>query len=84
MDYQVQIKDQQDETWLDLGTDLTTSGVIHRLDGKTRIKILAASQRYVHRPQPAWTRGEHVLMRVRATQYGSRVAVVGRLRSAVR
>ena len=69
VDYEVQIKDQQDEAWLDLGPD-PQPGVIHRLDGKTRIKILAASQRYVHRPQPAWTRGEHVLMRVRATQYG--------------
>ena len=45
-------------------------GLIHRLDGKTRVKILAASPRYVSLPQPWWTRGEHVLMRVRATQYG--------------
>ena len=71
VDYEVQIKDQQDQAWLDLGDGSDPlPGLIHRRDGKTRIKILAASQRYVSRPQPSWTRGEHVLMRVRATQYG--------------
>ena len=71
VDYEVQIKDQQDQAWLDLedGPD-PLPGLIHRFDGKTRIKILAASPRYVSLPQPSWTLGEHVLMRVRATQYG--------------
>ena len=71
VDYQVQIKDQQDQQWVDLGDGSDPlPGLIHRLDGKTRIKILAASPRYVSLPQPSWTRGEHALMRVRATQYG--------------
>ena len=69
VDYEVQIREQQNEEWLDLDSD-PLPGLIHRRDGETRIKILAASPRYVSRPQPAWTRGEHVLMRVRATQYG--------------
>ena len=71
VDYEVQIKDQQDQAWLDLedGPD-PLPGLIHRRDGKTRVKILAASPRYVSLPQPSWTLGEHVLMRVRATQYG--------------
>ena len=69
VNYEVQIREQQDEEWLDLGSD-RLPGLIHRRDGKTRIKILAASPRYVSSPQPAWTRGEHVLMRVRAAQYG--------------
>ena len=71
VDYEVQIRDQQDQQWVDLGDGSDPlPGLIHRLDGKTRIKILAASPRYVSYPQPSWTRGEHVLMRVRATQYG--------------
>ena len=71
VDYEVQIKDQQEEQWIALGDGLEQPpGLIHRRDGKTRIKILAASPRYVSYPQPSWTRGEHVLMRVRATQYG--------------
>ena len=69
VDYEVQIREQQNEEWLDLGPD-PLPGLIHRRDGKTRIKILAASPRYVSLPQPSWTLGEHVLMRVRATQYG--------------
>ena len=69
VDYEVQIREQQNEEWLDLGSD-PLPGLIHRRDGKTRIKILAASPRYVSLPQPSWTLGEHVLMRVRATQYG--------------
>ena len=71
VDYEVQLRDQQEEQWIALGDGLEqTPGLIHRQDGKTRIKILAASPRYVSYPQPSWTRGEHVLMRVRATQYG--------------
>ena len=71
VDYEVQIREQQDQAWLDLGDGSDRlPGLIHRRDGKTRIKILAASPRYVSSPQPAWTRGEHVLMRVRAAQYG--------------
>ena len=69
VDYEVQIRDQQDEEWIDLGSD-PLPGLIHRFDGKTRVKILAASPRYVSLPQPSWTLGEHVLMRVQATQYG--------------
>ena len=70
VDYEVQVKDQQDQAWLDLedGPD-PLPGLVHRFDGKTRVKILAASPRYVSLPQPSWTLGEHVLMRVRATQY---------------
>ena len=71
VDYEVQIRDQQEEQWIALGDGLEQPpGLIHRRDGKTRIKVLAASPRYVSYPQPSWTRGEHVLMRVRATQYG--------------
>ena len=73
VDYEVQIREQQHderhEEWLDLGPN-PLPGLVHRFDGKTRIKILAASPRYVSLPQPSWTLGEHVLMRVRATQYG--------------
>ena len=70
-DYEIQIKDQQDQAWLDLEDEPDPlPGLIHRFDGKTRVKILAASPRYVSLPQPSWTLGEHVLMRVRATQYG--------------
>ena len=73
VEYEVQIREQKHDErlneWLDLGPD-PLPGLVHRRDGKTRIKILAASPRYVSSPQPSWTRGEHVLMRVRATQYG--------------
>ena len=69
VDYEVQIRDHQDEQWLTLGLDPPT-GLIHRQDGKTRIKILAASPRYVSHVTPWGYGGEHVLMRVRATQYG--------------
>ena len=73
VEYEIQIREQKHDErlneWLDLGPD-PLPGLIHRRDGKTRVKILAASPRYVSSPQPSWTRGEHVLMRVRATQYG--------------
>ena len=73
VEYEVQIREQKHDErlneWLDLGPN-PLPGLIHRFDGKTRVKILAASPRYVSLPQPSWTLGEHVLMRVRATHYG--------------
>ena len=67
----MQIRDQQDQQWVDMGDGSDPpAGLIHGFDGKTRVKVLAASPRYVSYPQPSWARGEHVLMRVRATQYG--------------
>ena len=71
VDYEVQIRDHQYERWLDLGLELDPpTGLIHRRDGKTSVKILAASPRYVSRVTPWGTGGEHMLMRVRASQYG--------------
>ena len=71
VDYEVQIKDHQDDQWLALGEGLEPpTGLIHQRDGETRIKILAASPRYVSHATPWGYGSEHVLMRVRATQYG--------------
>ena len=69
VDYEVQIRDHQDQQWVDLGPD-PPPGVIHHRDTDTRIRILAPSPRYVSRVTPMEWLGEHVLMRVRANQYG--------------
>ena len=68
--YEVQVKDQEDEEWIDLedGSE-PPAGLIYRQAGKTRIKILAASPRYVPDARLSETGNEHVTMRVRATQY---------------
>ena len=68
--YEVQVKDQEDEEWIDLeeGSE-PPAGLIYQQAGKTRIKILAASPRYVSDARLWETGNEHVIMRVRATQY---------------
>ena len=68
--YKVQVKDQEDEEWIDLeeGSE-PPDGLIYQQAGKTRIKILAASPRYVSDAKLWETGNEHMLMRVRATQY---------------
>ena len=69
VDYEVQIRDHRDQQWVDLGLD-PPPGVIYQQDPQTRIRILAASPRYVALVSPHGYAAEHVLMRVRATQYG--------------
>ena len=68
--YEVQIKDLQDEKWVDLGLDPPT-GVVYRLAGKTGIKLLAVSPRYVDSTERWGYRGvDYVYTRVRATSFG--------------
>ena len=68
--YEVQVKDQEDEEWIDLekGAEPPT-GLIYQQAGKTRVKILAASPRYVSDARLWETGNEHVTVRVRANQY---------------
>ena len=68
--YEVQIKDIQDEKWVDLGLDSPT-GVTYRHAGKTGIKLLAVSPRYVDSTDSWGYRGiDYVYTRVRATSFG--------------
>ena len=68
--YEVQVKDQEDEEWIDLEKGAEPpAGLIHQEAGKTRVKILAASPRYVSDARLWETGNEHVTVRVRANQY---------------
>ena len=68
--YEVQVKDQEDEEWMDLEKGAEPpAGLIYRFDRKTRVKILAASPRYVSDARLWETGNEHVTVRVRANQY---------------
>ena len=68
--YEVQVKDQEGEEWIDLekGSE-PPPGLIYQQAGRTRVKILAASPRYVSDARLWETGNEHVTVRVRANQY---------------